>query len=71
MATYKEIQNYVKTKYRVSIKPCWIADMKEKHKIITRVAPNRISLHKRVYPCPIQHEKKIEEALKYYNMIST
>ncbi len=69
MATYKEIQEYVKNNYKVSIKTCWIADIKEKYNLITKTAPNRISQSKRMHPCPIKHQAKIEEAFKYYKMI--
>lgn len=31
MATYKEIQEYIEKKYNISVKTCWIADMKEYH----------------------------------------
>jgi len=30
MATYVQIQNYIKDKYQCSIKTCWIAHIKEK-----------------------------------------
>ena len=69
MATYKEIQEYVKNKYKVTIKTCWIADIKEKNNLITRNAPNRISQNKRMYPCPVKHKVKIEEAFKHFKMI--
>ncbi|MDY0138847.1 MAG: hypothetical protein RBR50_04025 [Candidatus Izemoplasmatales bacterium] len=69
MATYKAIQNYIKDKYNCSVKTCWIADMKEQCGISTRKAPNRISESKRVYPCPIDHKLKIEDAFRYFKML--
>ena len=69
MATYKEIQEYIKNKYKVTIKTCWIADVKEKYNLITRNAPNRISQSKRMHPCPIKHLAKIEEAFRHFKMI--
>lgn len=53
MATYKEIQGYVKETYGFSPKTCWIAHMKEVCGIPVKNAPNRIS--------PSQREKdKVE-----------
>lgn len=43
MATYKEIQGYVKETYGFSPKTCWIAHMKEVCGIPVKNAPNRIS----------------------------
>jgi len=71
MATYKEIQIYVKEKYGVGLKTCWIADMKEKSGIVTRKAPNRISESERVFPCPTQHQEKIRDAFKHFHMIGS
>lgn len=69
MATYKEIQEYVKEKYKTTIKTCWIADMKEKLGLPKRNAPNRISEDSRLYPCPVECEKYIEDAFKHFGMI--
>lgn len=68
MATYKEIQNYIKEKYRFSVKTCWIADIKNRFGLITRSAPNRKG-EQRVHPCPKNKEVYIIEALKYFKMI--
>ena len=43
MATYKEIQGYVKETYGFLPKTCWIAHMKELCGIPVKNAPNRIS----------------------------
>lgn len=69
MATYKEIQEYVKEKYNKTIKTCWIAAMKEKLGLPKRRAYNRISEDSRVYPCPAEYEKYIENAFKHFEMI--
>ncbi len=69
MATYRQIQLYIKQKYNVTIKTCWIADMKEKNGIKLRIAPNRISLEKKVYPCPNEFEPLIKDAFTYFNMV--
>ena len=70
MATYKEIQKYVKDKYQINIDTCWIADIKEKHGIKTRIAPNRLSNTNKVKPCPPKMESFIEEAFIFFGMIS-
>jgi hypothetical protein len=68
MATYKEIQNYIKEKYKFTVKTCWIADIKNKFGLITRKAPNRKGLQ-RLHPCPQSKESYIVEALRYFKMI--
>ena len=40
MATYKEIQGYVKDKYNITVKTCWISDKKECHGLDKKVASN-------------------------------
>ena len=43
MATYKEIQEYVKDKYGFQPKTCWIAHMKEVCGLPVKVAVNEKS----------------------------
>lgn len=69
MATYKEIQDYVKNKYDFMPQTCWIAHMKNLCGINTRKAPNRISENSRKKPCPLSKQKYIKEAFKHFNMI--
>lgn len=69
MATYKEIQNYIRDRYRFTVKTCWIAHMKEKCGLHPKQSPNRIDKDKRIYPCPPDKEKYIIEAFKFYKMI--
>lgn len=69
MATYKEIQTYVKETYGTTIKTCWIADMKEKCGLPKKIAPNRISTYSKVYPCPEDKAELIKEAFKHFGMI--
>lgn len=68
MATYIQIQEWVKQKYGFIPKTCWIADVKQKKGIHVHKAPNRIGMD-RVYPCPTEKEKPIVEALKHFGMI--
>ena len=69
MATYKEIQTYVKEKYGFIPKTCWIAHMKEVCGLSTRNAPNRISPDKREKPCPPEKMKYIKDAFTHFGMI--
>jgi hypothetical protein len=64
MATYKEIQDYIKGRYGYIPKTCWIADIKNDLGMTTRTAPNRIS-EKRKYPCPLERRDDIIEAIKF------
>ena len=70
MATYKEIQTYVRENHSITIKTCWIADMKEKCGLPKKIAPNRISKDSKVYPCPVDKEEIIKEAFKHFEMIN-
>jgi hypothetical protein len=69
MATYKQIQEYIKNKHGVTVKTCWIAHVKEMNNIVTRVSPNRISNKNRLYPCPKKYIADIEEAFSHFGMI--
>lgn len=69
MATYKEIQNYIKEKYDVVIKTCWIAHMKEQCGLPLRKSPNRKDSNKREYPCPDNKREMIIEAFENFNML--
>ena len=65
MATYKEIQEYVKKEHNVSVKTCHIAFVKRAKCIPMRT--NRTKAYK--YPCPAKYFPYIEEALKHFSMI--
>ena len=69
MATYREIQRYVKDQHNIIAQTCWIAHMKEKYGLPRREAQNRISEYSRVKPCPSEYEIFIEEAFRYFGMI--
>lgn len=66
MATYREIQNYVKTHYNCAVKTCWIAHVKELNGMQLRVAHNRVSTQERQFPCPNEKRVMIEQALKNF-----
>lgn len=69
MATYKEIQSYVKATNGFVPKTCWIAHMKEVSGIPVRTAYNRLTLNKRKHPCPPSKQKAIYEAFRHFHMI--
>lgn len=68
MATYKQIQEYVAEKYRVTVKTCWIADVKDTYGLTKGPAPNREGMERK-NPCPLKYWHMIEEALRYFGMI--
>lgn len=69
MATYEDIQKFVKVKYNISIKTCWIAHMKEVCGLKPRTSPNRIDINKRKYPCPKDKQGIVLEAFKEFKWI--
>ena len=69
MATYKQIQDYVKKTHGYSVKSCWIANMKEIYGLAPRKAVNRKNENIRICPCPVEKQQFIKEAFKYFEMI--
>lgn len=69
MATYKEIQGYVKETYGFLPKTCWIAHMKELCGIPVKNAPNRISPSHREKTCPPEKMPYVKEAFRHFGMI--
>jgi hypothetical protein len=69
MATYKEIQDYVKKHSGYSVKSCWIAHMKELLGLPVKKAPNRISDDSRTNPCPEDKRACIKDAFSHFGMI--
>lgn len=68
MATYKEIQDWVKLHYGFTPKTCWIAHVKSLSGLPMRKAPNRIG-DDRVAPCPPEKREAIRAALVHYKML--
>ena len=62
MATYREIQSYVKRNYGLRVDTCHIAHVKEIMGMTLRKAPNRKG-SERVKPCPANMVKAIKEAI--------
>ena len=68
MATYKEIQDYVKEKYGFIPKTCWIADLKSQYGLTTKVAYNRKG-KKQIHSCPENKKKFIILAFRHFSMV--
>lgn len=69
MATYKQIQDYVYSKYGYRPKNCWVAHMKEMCGLSPRMSPNRNNPNSRVFPCPVDKREDLREAFRHFNMI--
>ncbi len=68
MATYQQIQEYVKAKYDFLPHTCWIAHVKELSGLPVRRAHNRQG-SRRVNPCPPDKQVPIREALNHFGML--
>jgi hypothetical protein len=64
MATYSEIQAYVRSKHGFVVKTCWIAHVLADHGLTRGLAANRIDEERRVASCPPQKRAAIEQALQ-------
>lgn len=67
-ATYREIQDWVKSHYGFVPKTCWIARCRELNGLPTRRAHNRQGA-KRIVPCPPDKRPAIEAAFRAFGMI--
>jgi hypothetical protein len=70
MATYKEIQKWVKKNYGFVPRSCWIAHVKEIYNLNPRKASNRRSQTHRMYPCPSEKIFAIKHAFRNFKMIT-
>jgi len=68
MATYTQIQAYVKERHGFTPSRCSIADVLSGRGLTTRIAYNRIDKEQRVYPCPTAKRPAIEAALDHFGM---
>lgn len=68
-ATYAEIKQYVLEKYSLKVSQLYITKVKRKHGIIERINYNTGEGKARVPKVPLEKEKAIEDALKYFQMI--
>jgi hypothetical protein len=69
VATYAQIQEYVKSRHGCTVKTCWIAHVKELNTLPVRRAANRLSPGRRANPCPPSKRPLIEEAMRHFRML--
>jgi hypothetical protein len=69
VATYKEIQGYVRAKEKFVPQTCWIAHVMSEFRLTRRTAPNRIDPDARAKPCPADKRQAIVDALRHFRMI--
>ena len=68
MATYEEIDGYVRRHSGFAPKSCWIAHVKELNGLPVSRAWNRAG-RGRVVPCPPDKRRAIEQAFRHFGMI--
>ncbi len=68
-STYAEIKQYVLEKHGLKVSQLYIAQVKRKHGIIERVNYNVGEGKTKVPQVPMEKEKAIEDALRYFQMI--
>lgn len=68
MATYKQIQEYVKLNRGFTPKSCWIAHAKEIYGLPVKTAWNRKG-HEREIPCPAEKLEAIHSAFVHFGMV--
>jgi hypothetical protein len=69
MATYREIQQWIKRNFRYVPKTCWIADVLADHGLTKSAASNRIDPSAPSNPCPTRHRATITAALVHFEMV--
>ncbi len=67
MATYKEIQDWVKKHYGFVPKDCWIAHCKEINNIPVNKSPRRKG--ERLVPWPENKQPAIKAAFQHFEML--
>ena len=69
MATYAQIQQYVRSQYGFMPQTCWIAHVKEMCGLNPRMSSNRYDPNKREKPCPPDKVEPIKAAFRHFGMI--
>jgi hypothetical protein len=69
MATYKTIQDDIKKSHGRSVKPSWIAHVKELNGIPLKSSPGRNASTPRKHPCPDWAKPLIEEVMRQHGML--
>lgn len=68
-ATYEEIKQYVLDKFGLKVSQLYVAQVKRKHGLIERINYHVGDGKAKVPQVPMEKEKAIEDALKYFQMI--
>ena len=69
MATYAEIEEWIRERYGWRPKTCWIAHCKEIAGLDRRDAPNRRG-RDRLVPCPREKRAAIIQAFRHFKMLT-
>ena len=69
MATYKQIQDYIKEKHDYIPRGTWIAHAKELCGLNPMMAHTRRSPNIRINPCPKDKLDDLREAFEHFKMI--
>lgn len=71
-ATYEEIKEYVLKHSGLKVSSLYIAQMKQKYGLMERENYNKLRTEDVKQPkCPVEKEKAIREAFRYFQMISS
>jgi hypothetical protein len=68
MATYRQIQEWVRARDGFVPKTCWIAHVMSDLGLTKSIAPNRASSGHRKYPCPPEKRPAILAAIEHVGM---
>jgi hypothetical protein len=69
VATYKQVQAYMREHNGFVPQTCWIAHVMSDFGLTTRAAANRINPAARAKPCPPAKRQPIIDALRHFEMI--
>ncbi|TRL28976.1 hypothetical protein FM996_18040 [Methylosinus sporium] len=69
MASYREIQDYIRASNGFVAQTCWIAHVASDYGLTKRIAHNRLTPGERAKPCPLGKRPAIEAALRHFRMI--
>lgn len=65
MATYEELEAWIKNEHRFTPRRCWIAHVKS----LVGIANSRVRNADRKVPCPDERRDAIKAALKHFKML--
>ncbi|MFN8139198.1 MAG: hypothetical protein U0R49_05320 [Fimbriimonadales bacterium] len=64
MSTYKEIDAEFRRRHGKSVKPCWIADVKELNGVPLRQSARSVTHATRLHPCPDRFRTRLETVMR-------